>query len=135
MIAQHLLTKIAETYGGNQLTLSECAINKLKACHFIGNVRELRNILERGFTLCDGKEIKAEDLLIKEKIVLPQTSQLEATDLSLPDYLENIEKQAIRDALAKTRQNKTAAAKLLGVSFRTLRYRLAKLGLSKSDLE
>jgi two-component system response regulator PilR (NtrC family) len=49
----------------------------------------------------------------------------------LPEYLEHIEKKAILDALEKTGQNKTAAAKLLGVSFRTLRYRLAKLGLSK----
>ena len=53
--------------------------------------------------------------------------------LPLPEYLENIEKQAILDALEKTGNNKTAAAKLLGVSFRTLRYRLSKLGLSKEQ--
>jgi two-component system response regulator PilR (NtrC family) len=54
-------------------------------------------------------------------------------DIALPDYLETIEKQAIINALEKTGQNKTAAAKLLGVSFRTLRYRLSKLGLSKDQ--
>jgi two-component system response regulator PilR (NtrC family) len=133
ILAQHLLIKIAETYGGNQLSLSECALAKLKTCRFLGNVRELRNTLERAFTICDGNEIKADDLLIKEKIKLPEPSQLDTSELSLPDYLENVEKQAIREALVKTRQNKTAAAKLLGVSFRTLRYRLAKLGLSKGE--
>ncbi len=133
IIARHLLVNIAEIYGGHQVELSECAISKLKNCGFMGNVRELRNTLERAFTLCDGNQITADDLLIKEKVALPEASQLNAAELSLPDYLESIEKQAIREALAKTRQNKTAAAKLLGVSFRTLRYRLTKLGLSKND--
>jgi two-component system response regulator PilR (NtrC family) len=133
VIAQHLLIKIAENYGENQVNLSECALTKLKSCRFLGNVRELRNTLERAFTLCDGNTIKADDLHIKEKVKLPETSQLDTSALSLPNYLENIEKQAIREALAKTRQNKTAAAKLLGVSFRTLRYRLVKLGLSKGE--
>ena len=61
-----------------------------------------------------------------------------ADELTLTDYLESVEKKAIIQALHKTNHNKTAAAKLLGVSFRTLRYRLAKLGLSKetdADLE
>ena len=53
--------------------------------------------------------------------------------MGLPEYLEDIEKRAILKALAKANNNKTAAAKLLGVSFRTLRYRLAKLGLAKEE--
>ena len=53
--------------------------------------------------------------------------------MALPDYLEQLEKQAILNALEKTHHNKTAAAKLLGVSFRTFRYRLSKLGLSKDN--
>ena len=58
------------------------------------------------------------------------------SELNLPDYLEDIEKKAIIQALEKTNNNKTAAAKLLGVSFRTLRYRLSKLGLAKDgDLD
>lgn len=133
LIAQHLLIKIAEDYDGNQVNLSECALTKLKACRLLGNVRELRNTLERAFTLCENNQINVDDLNIKEKVILPEPSQLDTSTLSLPDYLENIEKQAIQEALLKTRQNKTAAAKLLGVSFRTLRYRLAKLGLSKGD--
>ncbi|MEZ0209849.1 MAG: helix-turn-helix domain-containing protein, partial [Methylophilus sp.] len=54
-------------------------------------------------------------------------------DVSLSDYLEDIEKRTILQALEKTNNNKTAAAKLLGISFRTLRYRLSKLGLSKEQ--
>jgi two-component system, NtrC family, response regulator PilR len=133
IIAKHLLGKIAHSYGGNKVELSECALSKLKTHRFLGNVRELRNMLERAFTLCEGHPIKAEDLVIKESVALPESSQLDAVELSLPVYLENIEKQAIKEALVMTSQNKTAAAKLLGVSFRTLRYRLAKLGLSKDD--
>ena len=133
LIANHLLIKIAETYGGTPIGLSECALDKLQNCRFLGNVRELRNTLERAFTLCDGNQITAEDLHIKEKVALPASAQLNVSALSLPNYLENIEKQAIKEALAKTHFNRTAAAKLLGVSFRTLRYRLTKLGLSKDD--
>ena len=135
IIAQHLLVKIAETYGGNQVTLSECALSKLKTCRLLGNVRELRNTLERAFTLCDGQQIKSDDLRIKEKVAIPDPTKLDTSALSLPDYLENVEKHAILEALVKTHQNKTAAARLLGVSFRTLRYRLAKLGLSKGGTE
>ena len=133
IIAEHLLGKIADSYGGNKVELSECAMSKLKTHRFLGNVRELRNTLERAFTLCEGHQIKADDLMIKENVALSESSKLDAVELSLPVYLESIEKQAIKEALVKTRQNKTAAAKLLGVSFRTLRYRLAKLGLSKDD--
>lgn len=133
VIAQHLLRQVAGSYGNENATLSECALAKLKTCQFLGNVRELRNTLERALTLCDGVTIKADDLLIKEKVALPDELKLDITKLPLPDYLEKIEKQAILEALTKTRQNKTAAAKLLGVSFRTLRYRLSKLGLNKEN--
>lgn len=133
VIAQHLLRQIAGTYGNENATLSECALSKLKTSQFLGNVRELRNTLERAITLCEGSVIRAEDLLVKEKIALPDQLKLDISKLPLPDYLEKIEKQAILEALTKTRQNKTAAAKLLGVSFRTLRYRLSKLGMSKEN--
>lgn len=133
LIAQHLLIQIAGNYGNENATLSECALAKLKTCQFLGNVRELRNTLERAVTLCESHIIKAEDLLTKETVALPDELKLDITKLPLPDYLEKVEKQAILEALTKTRQNKTAAAKLLGVSFRTLRYRLSKLGLSKEN--
>ena len=133
VIAKHLLINIAEAYGGKQVSLSDCAINKLKTCRFLGNVRGLKNTLERAYALSDGNHITVNDLHIKDQVVLPESSTLDGSDLSLPNYLEKIEKQAIKAALVKTQHNKTAAAKLLGVSFRTLRYRLLKLGFGKSN--
>ena len=133
LIAKHLLIKIAEAYGEKQLRISDSAISKLQTCRFLGNVRELKNTLERAFTLSDGDEITESDLHINEQKALPETSTLDVSSLSLPSFLEKIEKQAITEALVKTGQNKTAAAKLLGVSFRTLRYRLAKLDFGKDD--
>ena len=100
-------------------------------------------MLERALALCDGKKISAEDLFMYEEAKakkLDETHNMrndfdhsKTSDIGLPEYLEDIEKRAIIKALEKANNNKTAAAKLLGVSFRTLRYRLAKLGLAKDD--
>lgn len=133
LVAKHLLIKIAEACGDKQLRISDSAISKLQTCRFLGNVRELKNTLERAFALSDSDEITESDLHINEQKALPETSTLDVSSLSLPSFLEKIEKQAITEALVKTGQNKTAAAKLLGVSFRTLRYRLAKLDFGKDD--
>lgn len=105
---------------------------------FTGNVRELENMLERALALCDGEKISVDDLLLDEETNTANAAAIQFdpskdADVSLSDYLENIEKREILKALDKTNNNKTAAAKLLGVSFRTLRYRLVKLGLSKDD--
>ncbi|GAB7563742.1 sigma-54 dependent transcriptional regulator [Methylobacillus methanolivorans] len=113
------------------------AANQMLARHsFPGNVRELENVLERALALCDGNTITADDLLLDQDpaMQVPTTNTSPADEgLPLPDYLEQLEKKAIINALEKTQHNKTAAAKLLGVSFRTFRYRLSKLGLSKDN--
>jgi two-component system response regulator PilR (NtrC family) len=111
--------------------------------HFAGNVRELENMLERALAMCDGNKISVDDLFMGEESKTRETNDNrdESTsfnpshnlEVGLPEYLEDIEKRAIIKALAKANNNKTAAAKLLGVSFRTLRYRLSKLGLAKDD--
>ena len=130
VIAQHLLTKIVR-YAETAPTLSPCAISKLKSCLLEGNVRELENILEKAVTLHHPEIIKAGHLIVKEKSAQLPDSLTEIPEMPLPNYLEQVERQAILKALNKTHHNKTAAAKVLGVSFRTLRYRLSKLGLSK----
>ena len=131
VIARHLLGKIV--WPAEQLPmLSACAIAKLKSCHFDGNVGELESVLARAYALNQPEIIQADHLTVKESHVFrPPEIDTEMAEMPLLDYLEHVEKLAILKALNKTQQNKTAAAKLLGVSFRTLRYRISKLGLSK----
>ncbi len=129
LLTHHILAKIAQTNNQAVPTIEEDALKALMLYSFPGNIRELENILERAFTLSDGKKISLHDLQLPT-IATPQTAD---ENVSLDEYLITVEKQTIIDALAKTRGNKTKAAKLLGVSFRTLRYRLKKLGLEDDE--
>ena len=131
-LAQHLLTKLAAASGLKQPRLSKEALCALKQYSFPGNVRELENILERALALYDGFVINKEDLNLPvtcPTALLSQTGDYDSSQVSLENYLEDIEKQAICDALEENRWNKTATAKQLGMTFRSLRYRLKKLGL------
>jgi two-component system, NtrC family, response regulator PilR len=139
-LTQKLLGKLCKAQSIDIPAIDPEASKLISARPFTGNVRELENMLERALALCDGEIISPDDLLINEEIngVNASAVQFDPSkdpDISLSDYLEEIEKREILKALEKTNNNKTAAAKLLGVSFRTLRYRLAKLGLSKDDNE
>jgi two-component system response regulator PilR (NtrC family) len=129
LLAEKILEKHCSELDSPIPRISEEAAALLIRHSFPGNVRELENVLERALALCDGHSIEPGDLLLKK--AAPSLEEATLGDAPLPDYLENIEKKAILDALEKTGNNKTAAAKLLGVSFRTLRYRLDRLGLSK----
>lgn len=124
-----ILEKQSRDIGIAVPTITQDGLAALQRHNFPGNVRELENILERALALCDGRTITIENL----QLVNDQTSALNRGNQPLPEYLENIEKQAIIEALDKTGHNKTAAAKLLGVSFRALRYRLSRLGLGKEE--
>ena len=86
---------------------------------------ELENMLERAVTLCSGGNISASDLHMPETVA----DDRPALSGKLGDQVEDVQRQAIVEALEKTRYNKTAAAKLLGLSFRQLRYRIKKLGI------
>jgi two-component system response regulator PilR (NtrC family) len=107
--------------------LTEDAIDALMRYAFPGNVRELENILERALALTGGNAISARDLQLREAPVSAAPATAGAGPLG--EQLEDIEREAIVKALEQTRYNKTAAAKLLGMSFRALRYRIKKLGL------
>lgn len=124
LLAEHILQRLGKTTGVTAPHLSPAAQEALNRYPFPGNVRELENILERSLTLCEGSVINAPDLH------LSQTHEATVHEGSaLEPYLGTLEKEAITKALEKTRYNKTAAAKLLGITFRALRYRLKKLGL------
>jgi len=94
---------------------------------FPGNVRKLENILERAVTLCDGKQLDTDDLSLPESHQPDRLSR--PADQPLEDQMQQLERQAITQALEATRWNRTAAAKKLGMSLRSLRYRLEKLGI------
>jgi len=144
LLAEHILQRIAREYECDPAKLTAAAVERLKGYEFPGNVRELENILERAFTLCDEDLIDAGDLHLGGGVVpagsASATRETESEtdaaaapvpegEIDLEGYLESIERQAIEKALEATRWNKTAAAKRLGISFRALRYRLKKLGM------
>ncbi|MCR8916528.1 sigma-54-dependent Fis family transcriptional regulator [Marinobacter panjinensis] len=144
LLANHILERIAREYECEPASLTPAAVDRLKDYDFPGNVRELENILERAFTLCDADLIGPEDLHIGNGPAPaglsgagstgmpsrdPGALTLPEGEIDLENYLESIERQAIEKALEATRWNKTAAAKRLGISFRALRYRLKKLGM------
>ncbi|MGR6036202.1 MAG: sigma-54-dependent transcriptional regulator [Candidatus Nitrosoglobus sp.] len=126
-LAEHILNRLAAI---NQIVsprLTPAALERLQGYSFPGNVRELENILERALILCEGGVIDAKDLLLSrvEWANIPQS----LAGGPLENRLEDVERQAILQALERTYYNKTAAAKLLGITFRALRYRLKKLEL------
>lgn len=126
LLIEHILDKMSSGSNGKKVELTKDAEKLLRSYHFPGNIRELENILERAATLCTNYVIDIDD------IRLPEIANVEIIkESALDSMLGDIEKQKIIEALEKTRWNKTAAAKLLGISFRALRYRLGKLGLDK----
>ncbi|WP_157265445.1 sigma-54-dependent transcriptional regulator [Thiobacillus thioparus] len=123
-MARFLLDKL----GGADVKLDRDAEQALCAYAFPGNVRELENTLERALALCEGQHINAADLNLTPP-TLPATGTAPGSKYPLQDYLDQMERTAILEALEQTRYNKTAAARLLGVTFRSLRYRLERLGI------
>lgn len=123
-LADNLLGKLS---GATPPRLSPAALQALQAYPFPGNVRELENILERATALCSGEQILPEDLHLEPEEI--GGSEGTRGGETLDDYLNRLERQAILDALGKTDGNRTAAARLLGVTFRSLRYRLERLGI------
>lgn len=134
-----ILSEIAKENSDETCQLSHGALEALLQYNFPGNVRELENILQRAATLCEDYAIQASNLeFISAPSSAPATESANSDlgdgieigeGFSLEKYLESIEIEAIEKALEETRWNKTAAAKKLGMSFRSLRYRLKKLGL------
>ncbi|MBL1141650.1 MAG: sigma-54-dependent Fis family transcriptional regulator [Proteobacteria bacterium] len=132
LLVEHILQQVSDKSGEERKHLSEEALNKLQSYSFPGNVRELENILERALTLAESELIMPEDLLLNNKEAEHKNEFKENnSSASLTHQLDEIERNAILDVLEQTKWNRTAAAKILGLSLRVLRYRLEKYGLDK----
>ena len=127
VLANHILERMTAQNGMPPLHLAEDGIAALQAYGFPGNVRELENILERAAALCEDQAIHAGDLQLPRAD--PPERPASDDKPALEEQLHQVEREAIIKALEQTRYNKTAAARLLGMTFRQLRYRLKKLGI------
>ena len=128
-LAVTVTARFASRMGMAAPAISDEAMTLLATHDYPGNVRELENVIERALTLCDGGTIRPEDIELRGS-----PSQFEETvpphrPGTLPEALDDIERNSIRRALEEARYNKTAAARALGISFRALRYRIKKLGI------
>lgn len=158
LLAEHFLNQICADWQLDPMHLSSAAKDFLLQGYYEGNVRELRNVMERAVTLSDGHSIQVEHIQgLRCQHVTPETlnsesfSQTSNAVLSeavstatprtalpkegLEEYLANIEKRLLVQALDSTHWNRTLAAKKLGMSFRSLRYRLKKFELDSDEEE
>jgi two-component system response regulator PilR (NtrC family) len=142
LIATHILQRLAAQNGVAPPRLSARALQELMAYDFPGNVRELENILERALALSPGEELGPEALALHR--IAPeeehedaekeaQAPKPELIEEPLPTYLDRLEREAILQALGKTGFNRTAAARLLGITFRQLRYRMQRLNIKDEN--
>src|SRR5450755_4171068 len=130
-LAEAILRRLGRRMKITPPALSKEALAALESYAFPGNVRELENILERAITMSTGGEVRGGDIQLRATTIgAGATANANApSGGALGDHLEDIERDAIVKALEQTRFNKTAAAKVLGMSFRALRYRIKKLGI------
>jgi two-component system, NtrC family, response regulator PilR len=138
-IAAHILQRLAAQNGVPVPRLSAAALEELMRYDFPGNVRELENILERAIALSAAEELGPQDLALHRIAPEEERGEAEAQaasraiDAPLPAYLDRLEREAILQALGKTGFNRTAAARLLGITFRQLRYRMQRLSIKDEN--
>ena len=134
----HFLARFAVEAGKGEMRFSGEAERRLCEYGYPGNVRELANVVERAVTLADGPEIGVADLppALRAPAGAPAAPAAPAAELphagmDLQSHLDEIERRLLEQALARSGGVKTDAARLLSLTFRSLRYRLAKYGIDR----
>lgn len=125
-LAEHFLALVSRRYGRPGLRLSEDARRRLQQYRWPGNVRELAHVIEQAAILCGDALIQADDLLLP---VVPDSDLMDLQDLPSDARLPDVERQLLRQSLERNGWNITQAARALGISRDTLRYRIEKHGL------
>jgi two-component system response regulator PilR (NtrC family) len=133
LLAGHFLARYSDEMGKNVTGISAQAMDFLINYDWPGNVRELENTIQRAMALCRASELTTEDLVVKMRTGTPaaelMTKEMPLEGVDLEARLADIERTYILSALERTGFNVTKAAKLLNTSFRSLRYRISKLGI------
>ncbi len=137
-LARHFVTRYATEYD-RRIVLSPEVLRALEAWHFPGNVRELQNVIERAVALATGSAVTLDDLpeKMRGRVAPAQVSESVAfppEGVDIDGILNQIEQQWLRAALEAADGNKTRAAQLLNITFRSMRYRLAKHGMGGDDV-
>jgi two-component system response regulator HydG len=128
LLADHFLKKIAERNRKNIRGFSPQAVDMLMRSRWKGNIRELENVIERALIMTRGEYIQPEDLPAN----IRDQENMESIGVTPGRPLSEVEKEAIIQTLQLTGANRTEAAKLLGISRRTLQYKLKEYGITST---
>jgi two-component system response regulator PilR (NtrC family) len=140
VLAQYFLSKFTKDFGKDIHKISSYAMDILCSYEFPGNVRELEHIIERGVAMESSRIILPDSLTLsiyrrkeQQQAAAPGVSEISINGFDLDGHMAEIEKRMLQQALQQTSGAKLKAAKLLGISFRSFRYRLLKYGLATED--
>lgn len=124
LLAQHLVTQLAERHQRPARFFSQAALEALRSHYWPGNVRELRNVVERAVIICSGEEIERHHLAPYPVEQRERVRHEDTISMPIGTPIEEMERQMILRTLHKTENNKTRAAELLGISLKTLHNKL-----------
>ncbi|MBI1932326.1 MAG: sigma-54-dependent Fis family transcriptional regulator [Ignavibacteriales bacterium] len=129
ILADHFIKNFSNEFCKNNLYLSKDAVDKLLQHSWPGNIRELKNVIERTLIFCEKSEIEYDDIVLFENTKIKKVNN----ECNIPDYgisLEEIEKKYLENALTLANGNQSKAAKLLNLTLDTFRYRIKKFNIS-----
>lgn len=129
LLAKYFIKRFSGRYNKQEMALSPSALVKLEQYHFPGNVRELENILEKTIILIEKEVIEEKDLMISK---MASTTIFSGNEV---DTLPQKELEFIKNALRENKGSIKQASQKLGISYKTLQYRMKKYGLDKRDFK